>query len=294
MRAHRRRLLRPLVPAILRVEVELAPVLPALGGERLRRLDPRDEAVRRPPQRELRVDVEPPRRVHRREQQVAELVRDARVGLALGRRRAGDGDLGLAARASSSASFSSGAGDVRPVEAGRRRAPLHLARVKQRRQRLGHVVEDALALLLLDLQPLPVLAHAAGGLRLRVAEDVRMARDELRVDRARDGLEVAGAALGEQQREEVGLEEQVAELVEQLGVVARERGVGDLVGLLDRVRHDRALRLLAIPGALAAQALGQLLELDQRVGERHYPVVVAGVGVLRRTDRGSACSRSGT
>ena len=33
-----------------------------------------------------------------------------------------------------------------------------------------------------------------------------------------------------------------------------ERGVGDLVGLLDRVRDDRASRLLAIPGALAPQA----------------------------------------
>ena len=136
------------------------------------------------------------------------------------------------------------------------------------------MVEDALALLLLDLQPLPVLAHAAGGLRLRVAEDVRMARDELRVDRARDGLEVARAALGQQQREEVRLEQQVAELVEQLRVVARQRRVRDLVRLLDGVRHDRALRLLAVPRALATQALGQLLELDQRVGERHYPVVV--------------------
>ena len=84
-----------------------------------------------------------------------------------------------------------------------------------------------------------------------------------------DRLEVAGAALREEQREEVRLEEQVAELVEQLRVVAGERRVGDLVGLLDRVRHDRPLGLLAIPRAVAAQALGQLLELDQRVGERH-------------------------
>ena len=57
---------------------------------------------------------------------------------------------------------------------------------EQRRQVLGHVVEDAVAALLLDLEPLPVLAHAAGRVRLRVAEDVRMARDELRVDAAGD------------------------------------------------------------------------------------------------------------
>ena len=82
-------------------------------------------------------------------------------------------------------------------------------------------------------------------------------------------LEVALPALLEQQREEDALEEQVAELVEQLGVVTREGGVCDLIGLLDRVRHDRPLGLLAIPGTLAPQTLGQLLELDERVGEGH-------------------------
>ena len=95
-----------------------------------------------------------------------------------------------------------------------------------------------------------------------------MARDQLRGHVPRDRLEVARAALREEQRQEVRLEEQVAELVEELRVVARERRVRDLVGLLDRVRHDRALGLLAIPGAVTAQALGQLLELDERVGER--------------------------
>ena len=126
-------------------------------------------------------------------------------------------------------------------------------------------MEDALAVLLLDLQPLPVLADALGRLRLDVSEDVRVARDQLRGDVARDRLEVASPALGQEQREEVRLEEQVAELVEELRVVTRERRIRDLVGLLDRVRHDRALGLLAIPRAVAAEALGQLLELDERV-----------------------------
>ena len=102
---------------------------------------------------------------------------------------------------------------------------------------------------------------------------MRVARDQLRVDAARGLLEVARAALREQQREEVRLEEQVADLVEQLRVVAGERRVGDLVRLLDGVRHDRARRLLAVPRALAAQPLGQLLELDERVRERHRDVV---------------------
>ena len=67
----------------------------------------------------------------------------------------------------------------------------------------------------------------------------------------------------QEKREEIDLEEQVAELVEQLRVVVRKRRVGDLVGLLDGVRHDRARRLLAVPGTLAAQPLGQQLQLEE-------------------------------
>ena len=91
------------------------------------------------------------------------------------------------------------------------------------------------------------------------------------MDGPRDRLEVALPLLLEQQGEEVRLEQQVAELVEQLRRVTGVRGVGDLVGLLDRVRHDRARRLLAIPGAVAAEALRQLLQLDERLGERGRP-----------------------
>src|SRR5262249_54606284 len=97
--------------------------------------------------------------------------------------------------------------EIGPGEADRRGAALELARVQERRQRFRHMVEDAFALLLLYLQPLPVLAHAAGSLRLGRAEDVWMPRDELGVDSLGDRLEVAGAALVEEEREEVDLEE---------------------------------------------------------------------------------------
>jgi len=84
--------------------------------------------------------------------------------------------------------------------------------------------------------------------------------------------------LGEKQGKEVDLEEEIAELVEELLVVACERGVRDLVRLLDGVRDDRPRGLLAIPRTLAAQRRGELLELDERVRERHggydWPVVV--------------------
>ena len=74
------------------------------------------------------------------------------------------------------------------------------------------------------------------------------------------------AALLEQQREEVDLEEDVAELVEELGVVAGVRRGGELVGLLDGVRDDRALVLLAVPRALAPQPAGELVEGRDRRG----------------------------
>ena len=103
--------------------------------------------------------------------------------------------------------------------------------------------------------------------RLDVAEDVRVAADELLAAVLGDRGEIAGAALLEQQREEVDLEEDVAELVEQLGVVAGVRRVGELVGLLDGVRDDRALVLLAVPRALGAQAARERVEAAERVGD---------------------------
>ena len=98
--------------------------------------------------------------------------------------------------------------------------------------------------------------------------------------RPRHRLEVTYALLVEQQGEEVRLEQEVAELVEQLGRVAGVGGVGDLVGFLDRVRNDRARSLLSIPRAVTAQTPRQLLQLDERLGERHgASAVVVAVSV---------------
>jgi hypothetical protein len=140
--------------------------------------------------------------------------------------------------------------------------------VQQRGQVLGHVAEGPLlaaGLGALDL--VPVAKDLAGRLGLHLAEDVRMAADELLAHVLSDLGHVAGAALLEQQREEVDLEEHVAELVEELSVVPVVGGVGELVGLLDRVRHDRALVLLAVPRALAPQAAGQGVEVGDGGGD---------------------------
>jgi len=93
---------------------------------------------------------------------------------------------------------------------------------------------------------------------------VRVTADQLRGDLAGNVVERAGPALLEQQGEKDDLKEDVAELVAQLLVIAALRGVGKLVGLFDGVSDDRALVLLAVPRALAAQAPGDLVEALER------------------------------
>src|SRR5207253_1148606 len=103
------------------------------------------------------------------------------------------------------------------------------------------------------------IACASEGFAL---EDVGMPPDELGSHAPNDLFEVSTGLFLEQERQENALEEQVAELVDELRVVPGEGRVRHLVGLLDGVRDDRAHRLLAVPRALTAQALGELLELD--------------------------------
>ena len=141
-------------------------------------------------------------------------------------------------------------------------------------------MEDPLPLLLLGLEVLPAVLDLAG--RVQGAgglEDVGMATDELLVDPARDLRKVSLPALLEEQRQEVHLEEEVAELVEELGVVVSERRFGDLVGLLDRVGDDRARRLRGprdSRGAAARQALAGRREPPPSLRGRH-PCSVAVV-----------------
>ena len=127
----------------------------------------------------------------------------------------------------------------------------------------------------LGLDRLPALTHATRGAGFGVAEHMRVATDELGVHRAGDAVEIAVSLLLEQEREEVDLEEQVAELVVELRRVVGEGGVGDLVRLLDGVGDDRASRLLAVPRAFGAQAPGQ----RSKLGERRVRVLVHAAAV---------------
>ena len=231
-------------------------------------LDATAEAVRGGAQRQLRVDLELARDVDGREQHVAGLV-EGRVAVALGRPQL----LELA--------LDRVVGDVLEVEAARGGAALDLARVQGAREVLGHLAEDArLAARLGALDRVPVAQDLARALHLGLPEHVRVAADQLLAAVLGDLGERAAAALLEQQREEVHLEEHVAELVEQLGVVTGVRGGRQLVGLLDRVRHDRALVLLAIPRALHAQAAGERVEaLNRRCGVLGVAQLPSGVAV---------------
>ena len=159
--------------------------------------------------------------------------------------------------------------EVRVLEADRRGAPLHLACMEERGKRARDVVEGAVPPFLLGLDLLPALPYAAGRTSLGFAEDVRMPADELLVSPSRDLLEIARAVLLQKQRQEVHLEQEVAELVRELRVVSRVSGVCDLVRLLDCVGNDRPRGLLAVPGAVPAEAPCQLLKVEERLRKRH-------------------------
>ena len=111
-----------------------------------------------------------------------------------------------------------------------------------------------------------------------------MPADELVVHVPGDVGQVALALLGQELREEVDLEQEVAELVEKLLGRVRDRRVRDLVGLLDGVRDDRPRGLLAVPRTVAAKALGQGLQALELVAEprptaQPLEVVVPAVAV---------------
>src|SRR5919204_2099026 len=117
------------------------------------------KALGRPAQGELGVDLQAPRDVDERKQDVADPalpgLAELLVGKALRRRLASD--------------------------PGADRAPLDLARIEQRRQVLRHVLErlPGPALLLLALDPIPVSEDLGCGLCLFLAEHMRMTADQL-------------------------------------------------------------------------------------------------------------------
>src|SRR5205823_5177530 len=160
---------------------------------------------------------------------------------------------------------------------------LHLARVEQSGQGVGQVVKDSCATFQVALAALPRHPDCARCFERITPENVWVSPDQLLVHAPCNLLQAQLALLRQEKGKEVHLEEEITELVGELRVVARNRSVRDLVGLLDGVRNDCSFRLFPIPGAVATESLGQRLELDERLGETHL------LGSRRRGR--SACTR---
>ena len=125
----------------------------------------------------------------------------------------------------------------------------------------GHAVEQALGRglgrrhglvlggFLGKLDLVPNLEYLVGALGIRIAKHVRMAANELGVDIARHVGQRELAGVRRDLRMQHHLHEHVAQLLAQMrGIVALD-AVERLVGLLDHVFANAAVRLLAVPRA---------------------------------------------
>ena len=209
------------VPALLGVEVELGPASrrPSAASCSASSTRATNRALVAA-QRELRVDVDEARDVDDGEEQVAELREHARVGLGLGCRPAGAIELGL------------DLGELlahlrerrRRARASRTRPPPPGVAPCGRGAGPGSASGTSWKTPERPSCSVLIASHRSrtrpGRVGDRVAEDVRVAADELRVHGAGDRFEIAVPLLLEQQGEEVRLEQQVAELVEELRRVA--------------------------------------------------------------------------
>ena len=113
-----------------------------------------------------------------------------------------------------------------------------------------------------------------------IAEDVRMAADDLAGHGALHVGQVEDAGLRRVLGVQHDLQEQVAELVGQVRGGAALEGVVDLVGLLQQERPKGQVVLLAVPGA--AVRLAQAID---EPGEREGAANVALVGQWRQQGR---------
>ncbi|MNN07168.1 hypothetical protein D3C81_1199860 [compost metagenome] len=173
----------------------------------------------------------------------------------------------------------------RPVEADLRRALLQLGRARQRRQRHRHVVEQGqlhrfggLGRAFLGLQLFPALldcrflqlAHVRRAVQVAIGEHVWMAAHQL-VGNAVDHLvETEALLFAGQLRVVDDLEQQVAELLAQVGEVATLDGVGDFIGFFQGVGDDARVVLLQVPRA-AMLRIAQARHQVQQVVELIHP-----------------------
>ena len=128
----------------------------------------------------------------------------------------------------------------------------------------------------------PVGLDRFGVVGLDIAEHVRMAAHELVVHAVDDVDDGEATSLFGDGGVELDVVEEVAELLDDMGVgrrvvgVERLQGVDELERLLDEVRRQRLVGLLPIPRATLPQRAGELVEADVVVGD--------GVGQVSHID----------
>jgi hypothetical protein len=126
------------------------------------------------------------------------------------------------------------------------------------------------------------------------AEDMRVPADHLVGDAADHGVEIERAFLFGHPGVVDDLEQQIPQLVGQVGRAAPGDGVGDLVGLLDGIGGDRVESLHDVPGAaglgIAQTAHDRDQSVDAAVGIVDQQV---GFGGGRRVGHGRQPSRPG-
>ena len=141
---------------------------------------------------------------------------------------------------------------VLPVEADACGLLLRALGLQKRGKRGGNAVERRVARLLLVLHLLdllPVPEHRRGILRVDVAEDMRMAVDELVGNRVRNVIKGEAPLLLGHDALEHDLEENVAKFLDVVGLVLRAvHRRKQLVRLFEKARLQRLERLLAVPG----------------------------------------------
>ena len=159
----------------------------------------------------------------------------------------------------------------------------------------GHAVEQAfgrslarrhslvLGSLLGKLDLVPNLEHLVGVVGIRIAKHVRVTTDELGVDIARHIGQRKLTGVRCNLRMQYDLHEHVAELLAQVCRVVGLDAVERLVGFLDHVLANAAVRLLTVPWAAvgltqAPDGLHQMLQLGRRVDQRGQ--IARALGIL--------------
>ena len=126
----------------------------------------------------------------------------------------------------------------------------------------------------------PVDAHRGGVAGFRRAEDVGMAAHQLGADAPGHGGEVETAALAGDPGMEHHLQQQIPQLLRQVVVVAVSDRIGHLVGLLQHIGDQGAVRLLQVPGT-AVHRISQAIHHGQQLRQGGGRPVGRGAGIGR-------------